>query len=126
MTSFHECFARQKNQSSIGSRGSCASIGSAGSFGSDGKQHLCEDFIKRMETWRKMSEAACRSGERPKSPTNRITSDIDETEFFTLEKLLLLFGQKSRKELQESDARQLNDCFDSDSRYKNSSGIKCI
>ncbi|XP_039303901.1 uncharacterized protein LOC105201438 isoform X2 [Solenopsis invicta] len=107
-----------KNQSSIGSRGSCASIGSAGSFGSDGKQHLCEDFIKRMEAWRRMSEAACRS-DRPKSPTtmNRVASDIDETEFLALEKLLLLFGQRTRKELRESDARQLNDCFDGDSRF---------
>jgi len=66
-----------------------------------------------------MSEAACRSGERPKSPTtNRIASDIDETEFLALEKLLLLFGQRTKKELRESDARQLNDCFDGDSRYE--------
>lgn len=72
-----------------------------------------------------MSEAACRNGERPKSPmTNRVVSDIDETEFFALEKLLLLFGQRTRKELRESDARQLNDCFDGDSRYKNSSIVK--
>lgn len=92
-----------------------------GSFGSDGKQHLCEDFIKRMEAWRRMSEAACRSSETPKSPTNRVAFDtIDETEFFTLEKLLLLFGQRIGKERRESDARQLNDCFDGDSRYKNS------
>lgn len=64
-----------------------------------------------------MSEAACRS-DRPKSPTtmNRVASDIDETEFLALEKLLLLFGQRTRKELRESDARQLNDCFDGDSR----------
>ncbi|XP_036145203.1 uncharacterized protein LOC105831337 isoform X2 [Monomorium pharaonis] len=117
-----------KNQSSIGSRGSCASIGSAGSFGSDGKQHLCEDFIKRMEAWRRMSEAACRGGERPKSPTtNRVAvSEIDETEFLALEKLLLLFGQRTRKELRESDARQLNDCFDGDSRFMAASrGVNC-
>ncbi|XP_018052481.1 PREDICTED: uncharacterized protein LOC108689971 isoform X1 [Atta colombica] len=116
-----------KNQSSIGSRGSCASIGSAGSFSSDGKQHLCEDFIKRMEAWRRMSEASCRSGERPKSPmTNRVTSDIDETEFLALEKLLLLFGQRTKKELRESDARQLNDCFDGDSRFMAASrGVNC-
>ncbi|XP_011873772.1 PREDICTED: uncharacterized protein LOC105565299 isoform X2 [Vollenhovia emeryi] len=116
-----------KNQGSIGSRGSCASIGSAGSLGSDGKQHLCEDFIKRMETWRRMSEAACRSGERPKSPTtSRLASNIDETEFLALEKLLLLFGQRTRKELRESDARQLNDCFDGDSRFMATSrGVNC-
>ncbi|XP_071565666.1 uncharacterized protein [Temnothorax nylanderi] len=116
-----------KNQNSTGSRGSCASIGSAGSFGSDGKQHLCEDFIKRMETWRRMSEAACRSSERPKSPTtSRVASDIDETEFLALEKLLLLFGQRTRKELRESDARQLNDCFDGDSRFMTTSrGVNC-
>ncbi|KYM97178.1 hypothetical protein ALC62_12124 [Cyphomyrmex costatus] len=116
-----------KNQNSTGSRGSCASIGSAGSFGSDGKQYLCEDFIKRMETWRRMSEASCRSGERPKSPTtNRVASDIDETEFLALEKLLLLFGQRTKKELRESDARQLNDCFDADSRFMAASrGVNC-
>ncbi|XP_018375393.1 PREDICTED: uncharacterized protein LOC108769092 isoform X2 [Trachymyrmex cornetzi] len=116
-----------KNQNSIGSRGSCASIGSAGSFGSDGKQYLCEDFIKRMEAWRRMSEASCRSGERPKSPTtNRVASDIDETEFLALEKLLLLFGQRTKKELRESDARQLNDCFDGDSRFMAASrGVNC-
>ncbi|XP_077258155.1 uncharacterized protein LOC143895152 isoform X2 [Temnothorax americanus] len=116
-----------KNQNSTGSRGSCASIGSAGSFGSDGKQHLCEDFIKRMETWRRMSEAACRSSERPKSPTtSRVASDIDETEFLALEKLLPLFGQRTRKELRESDARQLNDCFDGDSRFMATSrGVNC-
>ncbi|KAL0104083.1 hypothetical protein PUN28_017050 [Cardiocondyla obscurior] len=116
-----------KNQSSISSRGSCASIGSVGSFGSDGKQHLSEDFIKKMETWRRMSETASRSGERPKSPTNHVTSDIDETEFFALEKLLLLFGQKeSKKELQESDAKQLNDCFDCESRFiPTSRGVNC-
>ncbi|XP_029172716.1 uncharacterized protein LOC114941768 isoform X2 [Nylanderia fulva] len=116
-----------KNQNSIGSRGSCASIGSAGSFGSDGKQHLCEDFIKRMEAWRRMSEAACRSNERPKSPANRIASDnIDETEFLALEKLLLLFGQRIGKEHRESDARQLNDCFDGDSRFMAMSrGVNC-
>ncbi|XP_070172532.1 microtubule-associated protein futsch [Polyergus mexicanus] len=114
-----------KNQNSIGSRGSCASIGSAGSFGSDGKQHLCEDFIKRMEAWRRMSEAACRSSERPKSLTNRVTFDtIDETEFLALEKLLLLFGQRIRKERRESDARQLNDCFDGDSRFI-ARGVNC-
>ncbi|KYQ54119.1 hypothetical protein ALC60_06991 [Trachymyrmex zeteki] len=116
-----------KNQNSIGSRGSCASIGSAGSFGSDGKQHLCEDFIKRMEAWRRLSETSCRSGERPKSPTtNRVVSDIDETEFLALEKLLLLFGQRIKKELRESDARQLNDCFDGDSRFMAASrGVNC-
>ncbi|XP_072767429.1 uncharacterized protein [Anoplolepis gracilipes] len=106
-----------KNQNSIGSRGSCASIGSTGSFGSDGKQYLCEDFIKRMETWKRMSEAACRS-ETPKSPANHVTSDIiDETEFLALEKLLLLFGQRISQERRESDARQLNDCFDGESRF---------
>lgn len=68
-----------------------------------------------------MSEAACRINERPKSPVNRVTSDIiDETEFLALEKLLLLFGQRIGKERRESDARQLNDCFDGDSRYRNS------
>lgn len=68
-----------------------------------------------------MSEAACRINERPKSPMNRVTSDIiDETEFLALEKLLLLFGQRIGKERRESDARQLNDCFDGDSRYRNS------
>ncbi|XP_011694484.1 PREDICTED: uncharacterized protein LOC105453902 [Wasmannia auropunctata] len=101
---------------------------SAASFGSDGRQHLCEDFIKRMEAWRRMSEAACRGGERPKSPTaNRVASDdIDETEFLALEKLLLLFGQRTRMELRESDARQLNDCFDGDSRFMAASrGVSC-
>lgn len=67
-----------------------------------------------------MSEAACRSNERPKPPANRAASDIiDETEFLALEKLLLLFGQRARKERRESDAKQLNDCFDGDARYKN-------
>lgn len=71
-----------------------------------------------------MSEAACRSSETPKSPMNRVTFDtIDETEFLALEKLLLLFGQKIRKERRESDARQLNDCFDGDSRYRN---LNCV
>ncbi|XP_032667205.1 uncharacterized protein LOC116842305 isoform X2 [Odontomachus brunneus] len=117
-----------KNQNSVSSRGSCASIGSAGSFASDGKQHLCEDFVKRMEAWRRMGEAACRNSERPKPPTaSRVTSDvIDETEFFALEKLLLLFGQRIRKERRESDAKQLNDCFDGDSRFTAASrGVSC-
>lgn len=71
-----------------------------------------------------MSEAACRSNERP---TNRIASDnIDETEFLALEKLLLLFGQRIRKERRESDARQLNDCFDGDSRYKNPNRVSIM
>lgn len=71
-----------------------------------------------------MSEAACRINERPKSPVNRVTSDvIDETEFLALEKLLLLFGQRFGKERRESDARQLNDCFDSESRYRNSNRV---
>lgn len=67
-----------------------------------------------------MSEAACRNSERPKPPpTSRVASDvIDETEFLALEKLLLFFGQKTRKERRESDAKQLNDCFDGDSRYR--------
>ncbi|XP_025163531.1 uncharacterized protein LOC105186024 isoform X1 [Harpegnathos saltator] len=114
-------------QSSVSSRGSCASIGSAGSFASDGKQHLCEDFVKRMEAWRRMSEAACRSSERPRAATSRVASDvIDETEFLALEKLLLLFGQRSRKERRESDAKQLNDCFDGDSRFTAASrGVSC-
>nr|XP_012221530.1 PREDICTED: uncharacterized protein LOC105671710 isoform X1 [Linepithema humile] len=115
-----------KNHNSVGSRGSCASIGSAGSFGSDGKQHLCEDFIKRMEAWRRMSEAACQNNERPKSPVSRTASDIDETEFVALEKVLLLFEQKPEKERRESDAKQLNDCFDGDSRFMNASrGVNC-
>ncbi|EZA57224.1 hypothetical protein X777_01830 [Ooceraea biroi] len=115
-----------KNQNSIGSRGSCASIGSAGS-GSDGRQHLCEDFVKRMEAWRRMSEVACRGSEMPRSPINRVASDIiDETEFLSLEKLLLLFGQKTKKERRESDAKQLNDCFDGDSRFTAASrGVNC-
>lgn len=67
-----------------------------------------------------MGEVACKNNEKPKSPSSRVASDIiDDTEFLALEKLLLLFGQKSRKESQESDAKQLNDCFDNDSRYKN-------
>ncbi|XP_014474330.1 PREDICTED: uncharacterized protein LOC106744251 isoform X2 [Dinoponera quadriceps] len=115
------------NQNSVSSRGSCASIGSAGSFASDGKQHLCEDFVKRMEAWRRMSEAACRNSERPKPSTSRVASDIiDETEFLALEKLLLLFGQRARKERRESDAKQLNDCFDGDSRLSAASrGVSC-
>lgn len=66
-----------------------------------------------------MSEAACRGNERPRSPATRVASDlIDETEFLALEKLLLLFGQRTRKERRESDAKQLNDCFDGDLRYR--------
>jgi len=69
-----------------------------------------------------MSEAACRVGERPRSPINRVASDIiDETEFLALEKLLLLFEQRTRKERRESDAKQLDDCFDGDSRCEDSS-----
>lgn len=66
-----------------------------------------------------MNEAACQSNEGPKQPpANRVESSaIDETEFLALEKLLLLFGQRTRQERQENDARQLNDCFDSDTRY---------
>lgn len=60
-----------------------------------------------------MSEAARLNNERPKSPA----SDIDETEFLPLEKVLLLFEPKFRKKRRESDVRQLNDCFDGDSRY---------
>lgn len=87
-------------------------------MGNDGKQHLCEDFVKRMEAWRRMGEVACRSNEGP--PAKRVASDvIDETEFVALEKALLsLFGQNAEKERRESDARQLNDCFDGDSRYE--------
>jgi hypothetical protein len=77
-----------------------------------------------MEAWRRMSEVACRGGERPRSPINRVASDIiDETEFLALEKLLLLFEQRTRKERRESDAKQLNDCFDGDSRCEDSSSV---
>jgi len=73
-----------------------------------------------MEAWRRMSEVTCQNNERPKSPESHAASDINETDFLSLEKLLLLFGQKTGKGRRESNAKQLNDRFDSNSRYKNS------
>lgn len=74
-----------------------------------------------------MSEAACQNNERPKSPASRADeSDIDETEFLPLEKVLLLFEQNAEKKRRERDAKRLNDCFDGDSRYESNATPEII
>ncbi|KAG7191085.1 hypothetical protein KM043_007123 [Ampulex compressa] len=116
-----------RNQDTIGSRGSCGSGGSAGSTASDSRPHLCEDFVRRMETWRRMNEATYRGGETKSRAAKRLPpGTLDETEFVPLEKVLASFGDRVEKERRESDARQLDECFDGDSRFLDGAqGMNC-
>ncbi|XP_043685702.1 uncharacterized protein LOC122637561 isoform X2 [Vespula pensylvanica] len=89
-----------KAQEVMGPRRSCGSVGSTGSIGSDSRLHLCEDFVKRMEAWRRLSEAS----RRPPSARLGFTSGIvDETEFLALDRILSVFGNIEQETQQDSD-----------------------
>ncbi|XP_043497676.1 uncharacterized protein LOC122521214 [Polistes fuscatus] len=89
-----------KVQEVMGPRRSCGSVGSTGSVGSDSKPHLCEDFVRRMEAWRRLSEAS----RRPSSARLGFTSGIvDETEFLALNRVLSVFGSLEQETQQDSD-----------------------
>ncbi|XP_015174882.1 PREDICTED: uncharacterized protein LOC107065561 isoform X2 [Polistes dominula] len=90
-----------KVQEVMGPRCSCGSVGSTGSVGSDSKPHLCEDFVRRMEAWRRLSEAS----KRPSSSARLgFTSGIvDETEFLALNRVLSVFGSLEQETQQDSD-----------------------
>ncbi|XP_014603034.1 PREDICTED: uncharacterized protein LOC106786317 [Polistes canadensis] len=99
-----------KVQEVMGPRRSCGSVGSTGSVGSDSKPHLCEDFVRRMEAWRRLSEAS----RRPSSSARLgFTSGIvDETEFLALNRVLSVFGNLEQETQQDSD-----DWFEQRSNY---------
>ncbi|XP_046818396.1 uncharacterized protein LOC124423987 isoform X2 [Vespa crabro] len=89
-----------KAQEVMGPRRSCGSVGSTGSIGSDSRLHLCEDFVKRMEAWKKLSEVS----RRPPSTRLGFTSGIvDETEFLALDRILSLFENLEQETQQDSD-----------------------
>lgn len=89
-----------KAQEMMGPRRSCGSVGSTGSIGSDSRLHLCEDFVKRMEAWRKLSEAS----KGPPSARLGFTSGIvDETEFLALDRILSIFGNLEQETQKDND-----------------------
>ncbi|KAK2579715.1 hypothetical protein KPH14_011062 [Odynerus spinipes] len=89
-----------KNQELMEPRRSCGSVGSTGSVGSDCKPNLCEDFVRRMEAWRRLSEASRRSS----SARLGVNSDtVDETEFMTLDRVLTIFGNLGQEIHQNGD-----------------------
>lgn len=106
-----------KSQETIGLPGSC---GSGESIHRDGKSRLFEDFVRKMETWKKVNDSNNRDTKYfVRSNSNRlgIVSGIDESEFLALERVLSFFDNAIDKERRESDARELDECFDSDTRY---------
>nr|XP_034179784.1 uncharacterized protein LOC117604129 isoform X1 [Osmia lignaria] len=101
-----------RNKEMAGSRGSCEENG-------DGKSHLGEDFVRKMEIWKRMNDASNRDAKQAtQSKSNRlgISSGIDETEFLALERVVSLFDSGIGKGRRESDARRLDECFDGDVR----------
>ncbi|XP_076677718.1 uncharacterized protein LOC143373916 isoform X2 [Andrena cerasifolii] len=105
-----------KSQETIGVPGSC---GSGESIHRDGKSRLFEDFVRKMETWKKVNDSSNRDTKYfIRSNSNRlgIVSGIDESEFLALEKVLSFFDNTFDKERRQSDARELDECFDGDTR----------
>ncbi|XP_054015461.1 uncharacterized protein LOC128896254 [Hylaeus anthracinus] len=89
------------------------------SIGSGGRPHLSEDFVRKMEAWKRANEIGSRDVETStRSNSNRlgIVSGIDESEFLALERLLSRFDNGLSKDRRESNARQLDECFDGDTR----------
>ncbi|XP_076161003.1 uncharacterized protein LOC143143535 isoform X2 [Ptiloglossa arizonensis] len=105
-----------RNRENSGPRGS---YGSGESIVSGGRSHLTEDFVRKMEAWKRANETGNRDTEQTtRSYSNRlgIASGIDESEFLALERLLSRFDSNVNKERRESNARQLDECFDGDTR----------
>ncbi|XP_066582057.1 uncharacterized protein [Prorops nasuta] len=65
-----------------GPRGSCVSVTSTGSAPSDARPHLCEDFVRRMEAWRRINSAV----------VHKVSSAIDDSEFLALDRLLSILA----------------------------------
>lgn len=92
----------------------------AGEIIQDGKSHLCEDFVRKMEAWRKMNETNNQDAKNTLGAKSRglgITSGIDESEFLSLERVLSIFNNSRKKGRREDDVQQLDECFDGDARY---------
>lgn len=84
----------------------------------DGKsQSLGEDFPRKVEGSKRTNDSGNYDSVHSKSDRLKIASGFDETEFFTLEKLLSLFNNNASREKRGCDVQQLDECFDGDARY---------
>lgn len=84
----------------------------------DVKSHLGEDFVRKMEIWKKMNDSSNRDAKHSQLKSNRlgISSGIDESEFLALERVVSLFESDFGRGRRGSDARRLDECFDGDIR----------
>nr|XP_012136181.1 PREDICTED: uncharacterized protein LOC100878328 isoform X1 [Megachile rotundata] len=84
----------------------------------DVKSHLGEDFVRKMEIWKKMNDSSNRDAKHSQLKSNRlgISSEIDESEFLALERVVSLFDSDIGRGRRGSDARRLDECFDGDLR----------
>lgn len=90
--------------------------GESGEIVNDGRTQVCEDYPKKMESWKRTNESNCDAKTRVKSHQLGIASGIDESEFLALERLLSLFNNNTSKERRDSDVQQLDECFDGGAR----------
>ncbi|XP_076654856.1 uncharacterized protein LOC143360148 [Halictus rubicundus] len=101
-------------------RGIAGQLASCGDSAiSAGRSHLSEDFLRKMDVWKRMNETAHRDTEpsaRSKLHRLGIGSGIDESEFLTLEKALSLFNRNTVKERRESDTQQLDKFIDGNTK----------
>lgn len=104
-----------KSPEAVAQHGSC---GSGESIFNDGSLRLYDDFVRKVETWKKMNETHqdIKHSIRLNSNRHKIASAIDESEFVALEKVISFFNKNMDEDQQECD-HQLDECFDYDIRY---------
>ncbi|XP_076296557.1 uncharacterized protein LOC143216883 isoform X2 [Lasioglossum baleicum] len=106
--------AECRNRGVTGQRPSCAESSING-----GRARLSEDFLRKMDVWKRMNEATNYDREpSARSKLNRlgIGSGIDESEFLTLEKALSLFNRDTIKERRENDLQQSHKFIDGNAK----------
>ncbi|XP_033338110.2 uncharacterized protein LOC117227200 isoform X1 [Megalopta genalis] len=83
-----------------------------------GRSHLSEDFLRKMDVWKRMHETGNGDDEHSRAKFSRlgIGSGIDETEFLTLEKALAQFNRDTVKQRRETDRQQSDKFVDANAK----------
>lgn len=89
-----------------------------GEAANGGRTHLSEDFLRKMDVWKRMRETSNGDEEHSRAKFSRlgIGSGIDETEFLTLEKALAQFNRDTVKRRREIDRQQADKFVDANAK----------
>ncbi|XP_078037553.1 uncharacterized protein LOC144470377 isoform X2 [Augochlora pura] len=88
-----------------------------GDAANGGRTHLSEDFLRKMDVWKRMHESnGDEEHSRAKFSRLGIGTGIDETEFLTLEKALAQFNRDTVKRRRETERQQTDKFVDASAK----------